>query len=218
MEETILFNPRKLTNLSETDVINSLGCVTDFVVDDFNGKENIQIYTISGRSARSTLRILKHGLEISKDKEGVSKLPGDPIAVWTLKADVNDQFDKYIILAFQNSTIVLSVDGDNCKICVIYLVTNTGFKLNKPSLHVGLLEDNTFIQVIPPGILHIDRDKKARLYETKSRVLFAVSNHRQIVVALEDRTIVYFELEEDKLTMFERKTMEADVIIFLIFR
>jgi splicing factor 3B subunit 3 len=165
--------------------------------------------TVSGRSSRSTLRILKHGINISEG--AVSPLPDNPIAVWTLKTNINDPYDSYFVFAFQATTLILTVNGDS-GILILTLVTNTGFKLNKLSLHVGLLEDNTFIQVIPPGILHIDKEKKARLYETKSRVLFANSNHRQIVVALEDRTIVYFELEDNKLSMLERKIMESNVI------
>jgi hypothetical protein len=100
------------------------------------------------------------------------------------------------------------------KLVSFYLLTiviDTWFKATKPSLHVNILEDNTFIQVIPTGILHIDRDKKPRHYDVKARVLCAVSNHRQVILALEDRALIYFELEDDKLTMYERKTIDVDV-------
>lgn len=36
-----------------------------------------------GRGSRSTLRVLRHGLEVSE--MAVSELPGNPNAVWTVK-------------------------------------------------------------------------------------------------------------------------------------
>jgi len=36
-----------------------------------------------GRGSRSTLRVLRHGLEVSE--MAVSELPGSPNAVWTVK-------------------------------------------------------------------------------------------------------------------------------------
>ena len=42
-----------------------------------------QIYAACGRGPRSTLRVLRHGLEVSE--MAVSELPGNPNAVWTVK-------------------------------------------------------------------------------------------------------------------------------------
>ena len=36
----------------------------------------------------------------------VSPLPGQPQAVWTVKASVTDEFDHYIIVSFTNATLV----------------------------------------------------------------------------------------------------------------
>jgi splicing factor 3B subunit 3 len=219
MKEAVLFNPRGLKYMSECDQVDSLGCVTDFVVD-YNDSENVQIYSISGRSSRSSLRVLKHGLSVTNlnDME-----LANPIAVWSLKDNISDQYDKYIIISDQkgDTTVFERTTEHQCKFVdlkIVIKVATTGIKLNKLTLHVGLLEDNTIIQIIPTGILHIDKDKKARLYETKSRVLSACSNYRQIVVALEDKSVVYFELEDDKLAMYERKSMDSEVNIILIFR
>jgi splicing factor 3B subunit 3 len=110
MNETVLFNPRKLANIQQTDEINSLGCVTDFVVDN-SDKDSVQILTISGRSSRSSLRILKHGINvIDQQQNGGTVIPGNPIAVWTIKSDINDPYDRFIIIAFQQSTTVLSIE------------------------------------------------------------------------------------------------------------
>lgn len=42
-----------------------------------------QLYMACGRGSRSTLRVLRHGLEVSE--MAVSELPGSPNAVWTVK-------------------------------------------------------------------------------------------------------------------------------------
>lgn len=42
-----------------------------------------------GRGPRSSLRVLRHGLEVSE--MAVSELPGNPNAVWTVKKRVDGQ-------------------------------------------------------------------------------------------------------------------------------
>lgn len=42
-----------------------------------------QLYMLCGRGSRSTLRVLRHGLEVSEMAK--SELPGNPSAVWTVK-------------------------------------------------------------------------------------------------------------------------------------
>ena len=44
-----------------------------------------QILTLCGRGARSSVRMLRHGLEVVE--VAVSELPGNPNAVWTVKLD-----------------------------------------------------------------------------------------------------------------------------------
>ena len=60
-----------------------------------------------GRGPRSSLRVLRHGLEVSE--MAVSDLPGSPNAVWTVKTSIHDDFDSYIIVSFVNATLVLSI-------------------------------------------------------------------------------------------------------------
>lgn len=46
-----------------------------------------QIYAACGRGPRSTLRVLRNGLEVGE--MAVSGLPGNPTAVWTVKRNVD---------------------------------------------------------------------------------------------------------------------------------
>nr|GEW00425.1 hypothetical protein [Tanacetum cinerariifolium] len=63
-----------------------------------------------GRGPRSSLRILRPGLAISE--LAVAQLLGVPSAVWTVKKNINDEFDSYIVVSFANATLVLSIGGE----------------------------------------------------------------------------------------------------------
>jgi len=203
--DIVSFNPRKLKNLFFIEEIPSLSCINDMIVEDLVNEGAPQIYMTCGRSSRSSLRILRHGLQVNEMAS--SLLPGKPIAIWTLKANMTDEFDKYVVVSFTSATLVLSV-GEK-----VSEVKDSGFDLKKPSLHVGLMEDSTFIQVYPNGIIHIKSDKKRNLYQTNSKILCACSNSRQIVVALQDKEIMYFELDSTTgaLNTVEKKVLDSDV-------
>jgi len=49
-------------------------------------------------------------------------MPGRPIKVMTLKGDIDDKHDKYMVVSFPDSTLVLSIGGEK-----VSQVTNSGF-------------------------------------------------------------------------------------------
>ena len=65
---------------------------------------SLQIYATCGRGPRSTLAALRPGLAVTE--LAISPLPGLPIAVWTIRRSVTDEFDQYIIVSFTNATLV----------------------------------------------------------------------------------------------------------------
>lgn len=79
-----LFSPRPLRNIVPVDEMESLAPIMDAKVQNLTNEETPQVHVLCGQGARSTFRILKHGLEISE--MAVSELPGNPNAVWTVKA------------------------------------------------------------------------------------------------------------------------------------
>jgi splicing factor 3B subunit 3 len=78
-----IFKPRNLRNLSLVDEIESLSPLIDSLVINLGEEENPQIYTLCGKGARSTLRMLRHGLEVNEI--AVSELPGNPSSIWTVR-------------------------------------------------------------------------------------------------------------------------------------
>lgn len=77
------FRPRPLENLVLADEMDSLAPILDAKVANFLGEDTPQIYTANGRGARSSVRILRQGLEVVEAVS--SELPGAPINVWTTK-------------------------------------------------------------------------------------------------------------------------------------
>lgn len=63
---------------------------------DFTAAEDTpQLYMACGRGSRSTLRVLRHGLEVSE--MAVSELPGSPNAVWTVKRRADGKISNILI-------------------------------------------------------------------------------------------------------------------------
>jgi splicing factor 3B subunit 3 len=78
------FRPRNLENLALADELESLHPILDAkVMKIMPNSDAPQIFVASGRGARSTFKILRHGLEAEESVS--SDLPGIPNAVWTTK-------------------------------------------------------------------------------------------------------------------------------------
>lgn len=79
----VTFRPRSLENLILQDEMESLDPVLDAKVLNLFNTDTPQIFAACGRGARSSLRTLRHGLEVEETVS--SELPGIPNAVWTTK-------------------------------------------------------------------------------------------------------------------------------------
>lgn len=90
--ETFFFAPRALKNLVLVDELPSFAPIITSQVADLANEDTPQLYVLCGRGPRSTLRVLRHGLEVSE--MAVSELPGNPNAVWTVKKRVDGESRK----------------------------------------------------------------------------------------------------------------------------
>lgn len=203
----IYFHPRPAENLSLVESIDSMNPLMDCKVANLTEEDAPQIYTICGTGARSTFRTLKHGLEINEIVE--SELPGVPSAVWTTKLTSSDEYDAYIILAFTNGTLVLSI-GET-----VEEVTDSGFLSSATTLAVQQLGDDGLVQIHPRGIRHIRADKRINEWPAPQHrtIVAATTNSRQVAVALSSGEIVYFEMDSDgSLAEYdEKKEMSGTV-------
>ncbi len=207
------FTPRPLDNLVQVDEVPSLDPILDAKPLNPQASDSPQIFALCGRGARSSFKMLRHGLEA---QEAVSSdLPGVPSAVWTTKITRQDEYDSYIILSFVNGTLVLSI-GET-----IEEVSDSGFLTSSPTLAVQQLGEDALLQVHPHGIRHILVDKQINEWATPSlpngrqtTIVATCTNERQVVVALSSNELVYFELDMDgQLNEYqERKAMGATVL------
>lgn len=85
--DTFFFAPRTLRNLIMVDELPSFAPILSFQVADLANEDTPQLYMLCGRGPRSSLRVLRHGLEVSE--MAVSELPGNPNAVWTVKKRID---------------------------------------------------------------------------------------------------------------------------------
>ena len=107
---------------------------------------------------RASFNILRHGLQVSEI--AVSPLPANPTGIWTLKENLSVLYDALIVLSFSNSTTILSV-GES-----IEEVTDTSFHLDRQTLGIGLMADDSFIQVHSGGMRMVRTGGKYVDYKT----------------------------------------------------
>lgn len=206
--DTFFFAPRMLKNLVLVDELESLSPIMNCQIADLANEDTPQLYVACGRGPRSTLRVLRHGLEVSE--MAVSELPGNPNAVWTVKRKYDEEFDAYIIVSFVNATLVLSI-GET-----VEEVTDSGFLGTTPTLSCAQIGDDALVQIYPDGIRHIRADKRVNEWRTpgKKTISKCAVNQRQVVIALTGGELVYFEMDPSgQLNEYtDRKEMSADVI------
>ncbi|KAG8427111.1 pre-mRNA-splicing factor rse1 [Metarhizium acridum] len=188
--DPVYFHPRPAENLALVESIPSMNPLLDCQVANLTGEDAPQIYTVCGNGARSTFRMLRHGLEVNEIV--ASELPGIPSAVWTLKLNRGEQYDAYIVLSFTNGTLVLSI-GET-----VEEVSDSGFSTSVPTLAAQLLGDDGLIQVHPKGIRHVRNGKVNEWDAPQHRSIVAAStNAHQVAIALSSGEIVYFEMDSD---------------------
>lgn len=101
------FAPRGLRNLHMYDEIENLAPILSCTIADLANEDSPQLYAACGRGGRSSVRTLRHGLEVVP--WAVSPLPGSASGVWSVKQHVTDETDTYIVVSFTNATLVLSI-------------------------------------------------------------------------------------------------------------
>lgn len=205
-EEYPTFEPQPLKNLIAIDEIESLSPIMDLKIADVAREESKQLLALCGRGTRSSLRLLKHGLSVAEMAD--SALPGNPNNIFTVKKNISDEYDSYIIVSFLNATLVLSI-GDN-----VEEVTDSGFNGATSTMNVGLVGDDSLVQIFPTGIRHIRSDKRITEWPAPPRraIVRSAINNKQVVIALSGGELLYFELDiTGSLVEIGRKDMGKDV-------
>lgn len=205
--DPVYFHPRPAANITKFQSIPSMNPLIDCKVANLTGEDAPQIYSVCGTGARSTFRVLKHGLDVTHIVG--SELPGAPVAVWTLKLNRIDKYDAYIVLSFGNGSLILSI-GET-----VEEVSDSGFLTDVPTLAAQLLGDGGLLQVHPKGVRVIRPGKAPDDWEAPLHrsIVAAATNAQQVAVALSSGEIIYFEADDQgNLSEFEdKKAMSGTV-------
>jgi splicing factor 3B subunit 3 len=93
------FRPHILDNLAISDELESLDPILDSkVLNILPNSDTPQIFAACGRGPKSSMRILRHGLEVEESVS--SDLPGIPNAVWTTKKHEDGECNALFIQTF----------------------------------------------------------------------------------------------------------------------
>lgn len=209
------FLPRPLKNLVLIDELKSAAPILDLQIENVMKDEVPNIYCLTGKGPRASLRTLKHGIAVNEI--GVSRLKVNPTNVWTVKSSSGDQYDKYIIVSFADSTIVLSVDE------TIEQLTESDpayglFLLNTTTLNVGRIGDDALIQIYPEGIRHIRGDGRIQEWRPPGgkKIVQSCLNDKQVAIALNGGDLYYFEIDRtQKLVEIEKLELSGKEIVSL---
>lgn len=190
--------PRELTNLALVDQLESYSEFMDGRVLNLGDEEAPQIYTIQGRAETSSFNVMRQGLRVTEVAS--SELPAEATGIWTLKNNMEEAEDAFIVVSFADSTVILQV-GET-----VEEATGTGLLETRASMMVGQLFDGSFIQIHEGGVRQVRPDRRINEWNAPCRILLASVNSRQAVVALENHSIVYFEADSVGV-LLERKSL-----------
>jgi splicing factor 3B subunit 3 len=213
------FVPSQLQNLRRVFAMENPAPTTGIMVGELAGNEvSPQIYTLTGRGPRSTVRILRHGASVTE--LAVSDLPGIPGGIFTIVDNkivtsvVNDKWkkrhDQFIIVTFADATLVLSV-GETIE----EVGKEAGFVSNAPTLACSALgSDGAVCQVHPSGVRHIRKGQVSQWNcSGLKQIECASANEGQVLIAVAGGEVTYFELDPLTGNLKETATrvMGADV-------
>lgn len=189
-DDNVYFKPRPLKNLIPADEIQSIAPIIDCKVLNLLNEEIPQIYCLCGRGSRSSLRILRHGIastELGTTATNLSTVTG----IYTIKRSSKEYVDRYILISFEQATLVLQVSDS------ITEVTDSRLSNTNATLAAGLLGDDGIVQVHTDGIRHTKSDGRTQEWKPPGgkKILRATCNTRQVFVSVTGGDLYYFELD-----------------------
>lgn len=200
-EVKLYFKPRALTYLALTEGESpSLSPILDLKVTHpksgaaGSADEGPQILALCGSGPRSSLSIMRHGIQV--EQKAVTPLE-NATGVWMLKTKGQNEFDEYIVVSFDSSTLVLSVTGDNVRQINDSDPLARSFSAEVATLNIGRMADDTIVQIHSGGIRHIRSELSNQEMPCPSdrKVIHSALNERQIALALNgtSNNLVYYE-------------------------
>ncbi|KAM9903152.1 hypothetical protein OXX69_008036 [Metschnikowia pulcherrima] len=195
-----IFSLVGLQNLALVDIIESLGPLTDSALIEPAAGDADSLKQLVTLSSHSYMKSLTYGMPVSELVS--SPLPMRPTEIYTTRIHAKSANDQYLVLtsSLNEKTVVLSI-GE-----VVEEVTDSGFVTDQYTLCVQQIGADSLAQIHRNGIRNIRHVLDENLEISKRTtsdwfppagitVLHASANNEQIVVALSNREICYFEVD-----------------------
>ena len=198
--EIYLISTANISNESKTQTlslvkqknIDSLNSLIDFKYGNYDSSGLQKFFAISGNKDESYLKSLNIKTIYNVSSLSTNKIPAQPLNMWALKKNYEDDFDSFVVFSFVNKTLVYEIDHTDK---TLKELKNNFFETKLPSLHVSIVKDNSYLQVLPNGILHIKTEKKTTFLKSSSTINCASATTNQLVVGLENKELLYFEFD-----------------------
>ena len=172
--------------------IDSLNSLIDFKYGNYDSSGLQKFFAISGNKDESYLKSLNIKTIYNVSSLSNNKIPAQPLNMWALKKNYEDDYDSFVVFSFVNKTLVYEIDHIDK---TLKELKNNFFETKLPSLHVSIVKDNSYLQVLPNGILHIKTEKKTTFLKSSSTINCASATTNQLVVGLENKELLYFEFD-----------------------
>lgn len=183
----------------------NIGPILDMAVVKSASNGQAQVVTCSGALGNGSLRVVRSGIGVheqaSIDIEGMKRM-------WSLRASDTSPFDTSLVQSFSRETRILSMEEEELSEGFI-----PGFKTSEPTVYCGNLMGNLIVQVTTSDVVVISRETNESIftYTSPSRITVGEGNMKQLVIATAGSEVVYFECENEILSVVSRATLDHDV-------
>ncbi len=191
----VSFTPRgKLTYLSFAERIPSFAPILGMHSGDFTGEGVSQSVLACGRGAGgSAIRVLRHGLQV-EDRIATIALQGSVNAVFSCRDKFDETIHKLLIVSSVGMTNILRVEDD----ALTEVTSKFGFHSNSSTLCASQMGVDSFVQVHAHGVRFVPHGIAQQRTEWNPpqgvRVVMGAANNAQVVVALSNGDVAYFEI------------------------
>lgn len=169
-------------NIEMVDEILNLSPMTCLRVDK---QSSIAIGT--GKSKSSEYKYLEYGIE--PDELVSTNLLSDPVGLFCMEF----QGSSYIVISFQEETVVLEVDENLKK------TESSPLRLDTPTLGAYRMKD-ALVQVTHNQI-RVVVGLKVSIHKTPTQISNCSANSKQLLIFLEDNSVIYYEMDEDNVLL-----------------
>ena len=169
------------------DSYPNIGPILDMCVVE-SDKGNFQVVTCSGAFKDGSIRVIRSGIGIQE--QASVDVPGIK-GIWSLRANDEKQFDRYLVQSFVGETRVLSIRGEELSEDEI-----PGF-VSEQTIFVSNVAGGLILQVTGSRAVLIDGAslQSVDTYVAPKAITIATSNYQQLTLALSGAEIILFEID-----------------------